>query len=462
MNSIKRQTIFTIFAVFFIILLPFIVIFSLGYGIDFKKGSVSNNLTVKVQTFPRNSNIFVGENKFETPAELSIPAGQQTKLRIENENFFTENFEVASKLNENSTARIEGLWLLPKNPESEFTTNKIINVLDKNYLLLEKDDKYGVANYAFAGIRDEFIEINNPENIKVQPGSWQPLLQNIFWEQTQNLILYQKNSSQWELLNLKSFPNNFVSIVGLDKNQLIVLDSEKNLWLLNLSNKTLTFAENNITGLSFTQSPDMIWLLQSDTIFRLERISLDPLNINFVNNKFSSSKSILLANQVVIPENLNNFVTKNLFLGLVFKIGNTAIYIPDSNKESYKILTNDLKSIGTSGSTIFWLDKENNIHTYNLLINQERLINIPDLNLESDSEIVLSYYSNWKRLFVYTKKQVVAVWIDFDINNDSILFYSPFNWIEDQNCLSVINSNYQFCSKENKLFVYKNNSFPFQ
>ena len=85
MNSSKRRAIFTVFAVFFVILLPFIVILSLGYGIDIQKGSVSNNLTVKVQTFPRNSNIFAGDNKFQTPAELSIPAGQQTKLRIEND-----------------------------------------------------------------------------------------------------------------------------------------------------------------------------------------------------------------------------------------------------------------------------------------------------------------------------------------------------------------------------------------
>lgn len=465
MNFTQRQTIFTIFAVFFIVLLPFIVILSLGYGIDIQKGSVSNNLTVKLQTFPRNADVFVGDKKFETPAELSIPAGQPTQVKVEKANFFGENFDLVSRANENSTVRIEGLWLLPKDSEARFESdnNKILNILDKNYLILEKPDNggYGIANYSFAGIRDEFIKIENPDKVKIETGTWQLLLQNVFWEQEQNLILYQKNTNQWEVIDLGLFPHKFVSIASLNKNQVLLLDSEGNLWFLNNDNKSLVFIENNISGLSFTESPDMIWILSQDSIFRFERDNLDPANINFANNDFSSSRLIFQATKEINPEAFNSFVTKNLFLGLVFKIGQEAIYIPDSNKESYKLIATDIKSLGTSGSTIFWLDSQNNIHTYNLLINQERLITLPKLNYDSDSEIILSYYSNWKRLFVYTQKQVATVWIDLEINNDSILNYSSFLWLDNQGCFGTVNNNYQFCTKDNALAIYKNNSFPF-
>lgn len=462
MHSNQRQTLFTIFAIFFIVLLPFIIILSLGYGIDIKKGSVSNNLTVKIQTFPRNADIIIGDTKFQTPSELSIEAGKQVTLTIQKENYFSENFELISIPNQNSTARIEGLWLLPKEPEASFAIDDILNILDKNYLLLEKNGNYGIANYTFAGIRNEFVKIDNPDKVTVKKGTWQVLLQNIFWEQDQNIILHQKNNSQWEFINLKVFPQDFVSVVSLNKNQVLLLDSESNLWYLNLDTKIITFLETRIQGLAFTESPDMVWVLQNDTIFRFDRGGIDPLNINFTQNQFSSSKSIYNASRLVDSKNLNNFVTKNLFLGLVFKIGNSAIYIPDSNKETHSLITTDLKSLGTSGSSIFWLDLQDNLHTYNLLIDQERSIDLPKLDYKNNSEVVLSYYSGWKRLFIYTQDQVVTIWIDLDVNNDSILNYKPFLWLENQSCFGSINNNYQFCNKDNGLVLYKNNSFPFQ
>lgn len=461
MDSKQRQAIFTIFAVFFIVLLPFIIMLSLGYGFDIKKGSVTNNLTVKIQTFPRNADVLVGDRKFQTPAELSVPSGQQTQIKIEKENFISEDFEFASNPNQNATARIDGLWLLPSAAEAEFQTENILSILDKNYLLLDKNGTYGIANYSFAGIRDEFLEISNPSKIKIQEGLWQTLLQNVFWNQEQGLMLYQKNNFQWEIVDLKIFPHSFVSAVSLNKNQVLLLNSNGDLWFLNLETKVISFVENNISGLAFTESPDMVWILQRDSIYRLERTGLDPVNLDLKNFKFSNSRTIFRAADSIDRQKFNNFVTKNLFLGLVFKIGNNIVYVPDSNKESYKIITNDTKSIGTSGSSIFWLDAQNNLHTYNLLTQQERLIVLPQASFDSDAKVILSYYTSWKRLFVYDQKKLFTVWIDLEINNEAILNYSPFLWLENQSCFGAINNNYQFCSQQNKLLVYKNNSFPF-
>jgi len=461
----QRQNIFTIFAVFFIVLLPFIIILSLGYGIDIQRGSVSNNLTVKIQTFPRNANVLVGDKKFETPAELSVPAGQSTQVKVQKDDFFEENFDLVSKPKENSTVRIEGLWLLPKKTENEIASpnDKILGILNKNYLITEKPDssEYGLKNYSFSNIRDEFIKIENPDNVKIKPGNWQILLQKIFWEQQQNLLLYQKNNNQWEVIDLSLFNQKFVSVASLNKNEVLLLDTQGNLWFLSTETKNLQFIENNISGLSFTESPDMLWILSQDAIFRLERNGLDPLNINLTNSTFSSSRLIFQAVRTINPESFNNFVTKNLFLGLVFKIGQDAIYIPDSNKSSYNLISTDVNSIGTSGSTIFWLDSQNNIHTYNLLINQERIIALPKIDFKTDSEIILGYYPNWKRLFVYTQNQVASIWIDLEIYNESILNYNAFLWIENQKCLGDIYNNYQFCHKDDKLTIFKNNSFPF-
>ena len=142
MNPSQRRVFLILFAVFFIILLPFITIFSLGYGIDFDKRSVQNNLTISLETYPRNATARVFNQNFQTPTELGVPAGKDVKLELSKDGFLTETFGLSSEEKNNSIAKINDLWLLPKNSDRTYSIkqDKIISILDEKFLLVKKEN----------------------------------------------------------------------------------------------------------------------------------------------------------------------------------------------------------------------------------------------------------------------------------------------------------------------------------
>jgi hypothetical protein len=286
-------------------------------------------------------------------------------------------------------------------------------------------------------------------------------LENIFWEKEEGLILYQKNSQNWELISLDILNQKFKNIVVVNKKNLILLDNKTNLWSYDLETKTFGFIEKGLLGLAFTETPDTIWMLDYKRIYRFERNTFNLSKPDFGLNIFLENDKIIQVTQKIDPDNWDNFVPKNLFLGLVFKIDNYAIYIPDSNKASWQIIANNVKSLSTFGSSVFWLTTENQLYVYNLFIKDEKLFNLPDLNPENSQNYVILYYSKWKRMMIYTKTQVISIWVDTEINNEPVKTYTPLSWIVGPTCSGAIKNNYQYCVDDGRLIYYKNDTFPF-
>lgn len=458
MLSVYRSLFFNIFAIFYIVSLPFLIILSLGYDLSLKNQNFSNALTVHIESTPRNAEIKTKNVIYKTPTELKIPQNQVTSLTIQSPNFLSETMIFSGNLGENTAARVDNLWMLPRNPNNIFGLQdfKGLNILSPDLLLLQKEKQYFVQSYGFSGIENKALAIQNSNNIIINTGNWERLLENTFWKKDQNLILHQDANKNWQFVDLKVFNPEFVSVAKISNFEIILLDTDQILWLLDLNTQVLSFLDKGYQGLAFTDSPDTIWLLSDDTIFNPKRSNLGSGNFNPQSDIYARSsifKSNLETNKVLT---FDNFLPKSVFLGIIFKIQDSLLYLADSNKSNIQIIARDVSFLSSQNSTVFWLNKDQDFFAYNFFLKQRNYFG----KISSQGkDIRIAYFSRWRRIFIYDDKEVISFWYDTEVTNKSIINYSPNSWIQSR-CLPQIQDNYQFCINEKELLVYKNNSIP--
>ena len=465
-----RKNFFTIFATFFVISLPFLLIFSLGYNFDFESNQLESSLTAYIQTVPRRAEIKNQETIYRTPVEIKINNQDFTKIDLELEGYNTEQF-VFSATDKNTALRMRNIWMLPTDSSDEFELPQgfeFINFLSKDYLLISKDQDLFIQNFNFGGLQSDPVDLNIDFNESLKDIKFEIISSDYFWDPIQNILIYNDTQLGWQVFDFKVLPFQTTSASFLSSSQIVLLDSEKNLWVLNLKNKVFTFLDSNIDGMSFTGNPDMLWFLKQDSVYRLERRDkeeeINLQNLNILSNLYTKNLRIRSSSENIKEINYKNFIVRNVFLGISFQIQNDLFYVEDSNKNSLKQIIDNAVIVGSASNTLFWLDTELNFRSYNLL--SDTFFNFSnltgDLKENQDvSDFKIYYYSNWNRIMVYGDKKVYSVWFDIFNLNSSIIKYYPVKWIQNKECFNEVIRNYQFCSDGEKLFFYKNDSFTF-
>jgi len=142
---------------------------------------------------------------------------------------------------------------------------------------------------------------------------------------------------------------------------------------------------------------------------------------------------------------------------LVFQVDQKLYYVPDFAKNIPVLIGPEVFSWFAAGSSLFWLDRSFNLYVQNLNLNIQKFLS--QFNLDSNltyHQLRIFYYSKWKRLFIFTPKEVYALWFDKDIFNDTIVAYYPVLWVSQASCLSRISNDYQFCLLDGQLINYNN------
>ncbi len=468
-----RALIFTLFSILFVVTLPFLVVYSLGYNLNFESQTVNNSLTVSIDTIPRGAIIEANSVRHRTPLELKIIEDRLTKLDIDSSSFLSESVILSHSKDYNSTAKLNELWLLPidETAQYELEEGRVITFLSDSQVLIQKESGYYVQGFSFGGYQGKQSKVNlNPNLInKIASDEWSSLGKDKFWQKEQNYFLFNNLIlNSWELFDFKILPFEVISVASYSNNQLLLLDKEGSLWLFDSLTKNFFFLENNIYGLNFIDSPQSIWILSRSYIYRLLPLtnSANPQDFDLQTFIYSGVQNIFDLTKDLSLDNLEHFQVKSVFLGTVFKIGTNLIYIPDSNKNSLEFVATNVRFLGTDNSTVFWITMDNNFFAYNFF--QKKMQNFESLNnflsQESikDLELQIFYYKPWRRIFIYSNSQIASIWYDTDILNEAIIYYKPNLWIDNKTCLSKILDNYQFCFVDNQLTTYKNNSLPWQ
>ena len=112
-----------VFAVFFIICTPFMILYSSGFSIN--NTEISNSIAIKTDTIPRQADIFVDNKKVGlSPYELSTTDTGNVNLGIQKAGFVSENFLISKENNQNSFADLTNFWLLPQTSTTSSVSNQ--------------------------------------------------------------------------------------------------------------------------------------------------------------------------------------------------------------------------------------------------------------------------------------------------------------------------------------------------
>lgn len=448
MNSLYRALYFRTFVLFFLIILPFLVLFTLGYDINLNKSGLSQSLVISLETLPRNSKV-VEKNKIvgNTPTEIKSETNTPITLDVVQDNYFPEKFTFLSA--SNTVANISNLTLIPKSPiilSKNLSNQSLVAILNDRLILTKEAGNFYIKNYTFGGIENNQVLVNNSEKIALLNNHFIDLGGAYYFYDSQSLLLLR--DEKWIFKDLKKFPFKVVKVVKKNTVFLIQTDNGQ-LWSYETETNLLKFIESDISGLSKTINSDFIWILKGSQVYRID--NFNDLNFQFTaNRQYYSYDTIKKSNS-----SRSFFDVKSVFQGIVLKYDEDLIYIPDFDTKQTIPITNKAKSFETIGSSVFWISDNGSLFANNLELKNEVTFDQIMLKKESLENIKISYYIPWKRLFIYSDNEVNTVWFDKSVLNTSILKYFPYTF-SSGDCLVGIAEKNQFCIEDNKLVSYRN------
>ena len=460
MSRKYRVLFLTIFSIFFVVVTPFLILYSLGYELDLSQRQIKNSLTISIDSRPRSADIYSGDSLLiRNSGELRADEQQLIPLSVREDGFIDEDFLIWSGENQNTTARITNLWLLPKesNALDSSENREFVSILSEDQLIFRENNTTYIQLYGFGGLQ------GNPEPIRPfgpllgvsidESMRWEKINETVFWSEDSELLLIQSNG-EWRLHDTRFFTMNPVQIAYINPSQLMILDPEKNIWVWDHINNSFRFLDSGFIGLSYTEIPENIWLWKYDTIYRLNTNQISD-QIQFEDTVYSQDYS-LTHNFDGIAE---HFVVKNVYQGVFLRLQSSIYYIPDYNKSEITLISDNVRNANAFDNSIIWLDQSNQIWVYNLqLQNIENVASIPTLESVPEDEINLFYYFLWRRILIYTPDAVYSIWFDKDILNKSINGYNPILWIDGPRCSTEMSDRHQFCIQDKNLIVFRNTS----
>ncbi|MEM1311920.1 MAG: PEGA domain-containing protein [Patescibacteria group bacterium] len=454
-----RRYVYGSFLLFFILVTPFLVIYSLGFEISLDQQKISNTLNINVETLPRGADIVNnGFNIGKTPLEMKAADGQQVQIGVEFPGYLAEEFVFWSERGTNGSARVTNLTLLPSEPNiiNSFENQTPVGILSPSLILFRQESKYFVQGYNLGGVIGLPSEVNNSSNSLIGLTNWEILSENIYWNKKDDVILILVDN-RWEFVDLSLLPVESLSVVSSSETQVLILDAQGRLWALDLRTLRLSFIESQINGIHQTKSPNNVWLWREDKIFRLSKGYIENTFFNLNDDPYTQNTDIRQLRGVAELGNEIDFEVASLFQGMMIKIGETAYYIPDFDKNIWQVIGSNINYIGIDTNTIFWLDLENHLFSYNFSLKEGQDFGLIPLTGDPSS-YEIAYYFTWRRIMIYSDAEVYSVWFDKDIINRNVVKYSPIRWNQNS-CLPEIVDRFQFCFSENNLIAYKNTSF---
>jgi hypothetical protein len=450
MHTSIRQIYFRFFLVFFLIITPFLVFFTLGYDINFSNNTVSNTLAIQIETIPRNASI-IYENAIigNTPEELVAPNRVPATIKIQSEGYLSETFGLYNENNTNEVVSIKNLTMLPSSPQkiASFSGGKPLFLLRDNLAFVDSAQGYSIQPYTFSGLQGTNIPVENLDTIRLTQKKPQ-LLQTSYWFEDTSALLV-RNGRVWKLVSLSKLPVQIKYIVQSSPDVYQIVDTDERLWSLKLNQLKLDFVESGVVGIDAALLSNDFWIqLRSGAVYRY---TLET-DVARQNNK-------VLDNFDALQEKDSSgvsaaFHVENAFQGLVVQRGKYMWYVPDFNPTQSRVLADNVQYMFVVGQQVLWFDNSDILTAYNIQLDTtQRIGTVTNSDLLYDVNVY--YYDAWKRLFIYNGNELITFWFDKDNANTSLKRYYP-NIIQTSDCQEEVVEKHQFCLKENDIVAYKN------
>ncbi len=236
MNSKTRRIILYLIILFFILITPVIILYSLGYSFDWQQQKIVLTGGLYIKSTPKKATVYINDKpKKETPVFIKRLTPKYYQIKVTKEGFheWSKKLKIESKL----VTEVKNIVLIPVNPEIKIINEKIPD----NFLLKEYISEKNITS-------DDIFYIHKP-----------------------SYILYKTDeiNSFQEQISLTPLPENQEYEIIVSSNQQIsVLSNNKQLYILNKETRSFELIKENIQQAQFSYdnekllyyTPNEIWI----------------------------------------------------------------------------------------------------------------------------------------------------------------------------------------------------------
>jgi hypothetical protein len=458
MNFYHRRSFFVVFTVFFVITTPLIIIYSLGFDINYKETQIQNSLSLRIRTSTPDSVISIDKKQVsKNNFDGNITAGSTSEVLIESPNFYNESIVFSTDKNDNSIIDLSGITLLPKTGDFLQKTSDVVQIISTSDLITKQVGKFYIQQYSPSGYSStpklitsnpvlsgkiqQYTEPDPDQIITLEDKStpWKKLNSKLFYKNGQILSL---TSDIWVISSISVFDSKIKNVSFVDNQSLLILDEKGSLWLYNYKTNIATFVDGGYSNFFERENSNQIWLWKNESIFKTEISEI-------INQRSSLDKFLQFKYPKFAQEDTSKFQILNTYQGYILRAGSTLMYIPDSKPNQWEIISTQAKSLTTSSSHAFWIDAGNQLLSYDFNNNYQKII-----SEVQDGSITLEYSKESNRLFLYYPKSVVSIWENKDIPNKPIVKRTVQPWVTNQNCYPLLLEKTLYCEQSGNLVSY--------
>ncbi len=454
MNIATRQTFFRFYAIFFILITPFIVIYSLGYNFDWQNQTLSKNLFLKIQTLPRGADVEIqNAKKYTTPTEIRLSTDSPKKISISKDGYLDENFTVWSDLDKNTNTYLDKIILLPTNASSiqEFASSvDFLTFLPESRALFYSDNNVFMHSYSTNSVSAPISVTTdlNPEDI-TNEDKWVFEGQDFFWNEDKKFALYKDSVSlRWNLEDLSNTILGIDDIARVSNNTFLALDQDNNLYTYRPQDERVSFLDSGFLGIYANHQSESVWLAKEDNIIRLNKN-----RVNYDNILDSDENFIYSTTGGLVGED-STFEVADIYRGVVVRLGSSLYFLEDTEPNISNLLTNEAVDFTTSNNTVFWMHQEGYVQMYNFEFDVQKNL----ANFDGVSDKARLYYSgDLGRLVVYDQN-VNTIWVNPANKSDNIKEHSKNTWLSNPQCQKFTEGKNQVCFEGGSIVKYQNSA----
>jgi hypothetical protein len=497
MLKVQRLAIVWSAIIFFLVISPVLAIYALGYDFDVRKNNLNSTVTLSIETAPENAKIAsygtFGNLVNYSNTDFRVATKDLFKVEMTREGFLSESFLIKGKDEENSLARLKKIHLLPSGNqqldrhEANWDNKSFVS---KDYIIYSQNENnqnnWFLQQYSYSGF------LGDPKSITAQLSSsisdglnnqtttaptsstatiiqpiptnsfWEEVDFDTFWQKDSQSLIFKTNNGNWKIWQSQFLGLGNLDIIWLGQNTVLLHDrlNTRNVYTHDLGEAKLTYITDNIKAASLNNN--QIWFWHHDKIFRLNKEEIFDLSavdwssrVGYDFNDFNGLE------RSVVYEDTAEFKVRNVYQGVVIYINGRIFYQSDSQPRKWSLIAKDVQDWTSTWHSLFWIDSDNRLITFNLELNYERMVSVLNIDRSKVKISNLDYYAPWHRIFVYTtslsetenSSNVESIWYNPDFVNNEIRTFSANSWLNEEVCRSFVEGGYIFCLNNDKYLI---------
>ena len=344
MKKSTRLIIIIICAILFLIIAPYIVLYSLGYRVDLANGKIIETGGIYVRVFPQGADVTINskiKNKtgiFSNSVFVQNLLPKQHNVLIEKEGY--HNYQKNLLVKEQVVTKLENVTLFKKEILFDLLKNNAdyFSISPNNNILIKADITSKEINF-------ETINLGNSQKNEIVLSIKNGKILDSKWSNDSNSYLLKTNDGYF-ILNTSNSKLQFTKLPISTDIKEVYFDPENSNQLLFIKNKNLYSTLNNkemlkdVAGFSI-KDQKIVWLSYDGFLYSYDI----PNNLDHITKKTGQEGDKINQEELLIKKNSNYKII--FVLGMTFVQEDESLFILNEKLKTFEKFyssVNDLKA----------------------------------------------------------------------------------------------------------------------